>query len=208
MANGVSVQDVYDYVQEKIINKIYFPGNRITEEELANELNTSRTTVRSAISKLHNDGFIEIIPNKGSYVSKPTVQDMYHVYEIRKILELEAIKRAIPRIDAENIANMEKCIEEQIAIDEDFHMSRYVDINRRFHWEIIKAADNVYLEKFLSELFNKVAIFLVFYDRSVSNAGSIKTHRDILNAIKAGDEAAARKAIEEDSFLAITWVEI
>lgn len=208
MANGVSVQDVYDYVQEKIINKTYFPGNRITEEELAGELSTSRTTVRSAISKLQNDGFIEIIPNKGSYVSKPTVEDMYHVYEIRKVLEQEAVKRAIQRIDAENIANMEKCIEEQIAMDNDFHMSRYVEINRRFHWEIVKAAENIYLEKFLGELFNKTAIFLIFYDRSVNNAGSIKTHTDILNALKAGDEQAARKAIEADSILAKSWVEV
>ena len=208
MANGVSVRDVYDYVQEKIISKTYFPGNRITEEELACELSTSRTTVRSAISKLQNDGFIEIIPNKGSYVSKPTVEDMYHVYEIRKVLEQEAVKRAIQRIDAENIANMEKCIEEQIAMDNDFHMSRYVEINRRFHWEIVKAADNIYLEKFLGELFNKTAIFLIFYDRSVNNAGSIKTHTDILNALKAGDEQAARKAIEADSILAKSWVEV
>ena len=208
MANGVSVRDVYDYVQEKIISKTYFPGNRITEEELACELSTSRTTVRSAISKLQNDGFIEIIPNKGSYVSKPTVEDMYHVYEIRKVLEQEAVKRAIQRIDAENIANMEKCIEEQIAMDNDFHMSRYVEINRRFHWEIVKAADNIYLEKFLGELFNKTAIFLIFYDRSVNNAGSIKTHTDILNALKAGDEQAARKAIEDDSILAKSWVEV
>lgn len=208
MANGVSVRDVYDYVQEKIISKTYFPGNRITEEELACELSTSRTTVRSAISKLQNDGFIEIIPNKGSYVSKPTVEDMYHVYEIRKVLEQEAVKRAIQRIDAENIANMEKCIEEQIAMDNDFHMSRYVEINRRFHWEIVKAAENIYLEKFLGELFNKTAIFLIFYDRSVNNAGSIKTHTDILNALKAGDEQAARKAIEDDSILAKSWVEV
>lgn len=208
MPSGVSVQDVYNYVQEKIINKSYFPGNRITEEELASELSTSRTTVRSAISRLHNDGFIEMIPNKGSYVSKPTVEDMYHVYEIRKVLELEAVKRAIQRIDAENIANMEKCIEEQEALENNFHMARYVEINRRFHWEIVKAADNSYLEKFLGELFNKTAIFLIFYDRSVNNAGSIKTHTDILNALKSGDEAAARKAIEADSVLAKSWVDI
>lgn len=208
MPGGVSVQDVYDYVQEKIINKSYFPGNRITEEELAGELSTSRTTVRSAISRLHNDGFIEIIPNKGSYVSKPTVEDMYHVYEIRKVLELEAVKRAIQRIDAENIANMEQCIREQVAMENDFRMARYVEINRRFHWEIVKAADNIYLEKFLGELFNKTAIFLIFYDRSVNNAGSIKTHTDILNALKSGDEAAARRAIEADSVLAKSWVDI
>ena len=208
MPSGVSVRDVYDYVREKIINKSYFPGNRITEEELANELSTSRTTVRSAITNLKNDGFIEIIPNKGSYVSKPTIEDMYHVYEIRKVLELEAVKRAIQRIDAENIANMEQCIAEQEALEEDFRMSRYVEINRRFHWEIVKAADNIYLEKFLGELFNKTAIFLIFYDRSVNNAGSIKTHRDILNALKSGDESAARKAVEADNVLAKSLVEI
>ena len=52
MAQRVSAQRVYDYVREMIVSKELFPGNRIVEEELADALHTSRTTVRNGIAAL------------------------------------------------------------------------------------------------------------------------------------------------------------
>lgn len=207
MSNGVSVQDVYNYVQEKIIRKEYFPGNRIIEADLAREVKTSRTTVRSAMLRLQYAGFVKIVPNRGTYVAKPSIIGMHHMYDVRRILEAEAVRRAIPRITKESLEAMEKCLEEQYELEKKYDVAKYVKLNRIFHWEIVKAADNEYLEKYLTELFNKTEMCLIFYDNSVTNTKSIKTHTDILNAIKAGDEDAAVEAISIDSSLAKNCIE-
>lgn len=208
MANGVTAQDIYDYVKNCISTRKLFPGNRIVEEDLASELNTSRTTVRSAITKLHYDGFLEVIPKKGTFVAKPTFIDMTHVYDMRKLLECEATRRAIRRIDEEGLKRMEECLRRQEALEENFSMIEYIKVNRDFHYEIIKATDNDYLEKFLSELFNKTAIFLTFYDKSTSNVESLATHRRIFEGIKSGNEEEAIEAMKEDNQVAKNWIEI
>jgi len=208
MANGVGAQDIYDYVKNGISTRKLFPGNRIVEEDLATELNTSRTTVRTAITRLSYDGYLEVIPKKGTFVAKPTFVDMTHVYDMRKLLECEAVHRAMRRIDEAGLQRMEDCLKRQEQLEANFTMLEYIKINRDFHYEIIKAADNDYLEKFLSELFNKTAIFLTFYDKSTSNVESLNTHRCIYEAIKGGNEEAAIDAIRKDNQVAKSWIEI
>lgn len=208
MANGVTAQDIYDYVKDKIAKRELFPGNRLVEEDLAKDLNTSRTTVRSAITKLSYDGLVNVVPQKGTYVAKPTLEEMNQVYELRRVLESEAVKLAIPVIGEEALARMEECIEEQIELEKHYSMQQYVVINRRFHMEIVQATQNRYLERFVDELFNKTAIFLTFYDRSVTNMDSVVTHRKILDAIKAGDTGMAVEAICEDNKIAMDWIDI
>lgn len=205
---GSSIQDVYDHVKKKIITREFFPGNRIVEEDLASELGTSRTTVRSAIARLSFDGLVDVVPQKGTYVARPTLEDMEEVYELRRILETSAVKKAIPGFPEDAMERMEKCILEQTELEKHYNMQDYVRINRAFHYEIAHACRNRYMERFLDELFNKTAIFLTFYDRSMSNLDSIETHRRILDAIREGREDDAVAAIIDDNQIAVDWIDI
>ena len=105
---GVTAKQVYDYVKEQIISKELFPGNRVAEEEVAEAMHTSRTTVRSALSRLHYDGLVDVIPNCGAFVAKPTMVDMYRVYAVRRVLEAEAARLAATRITEEALERMER----------------------------------------------------------------------------------------------------
>ena len=208
MAAKVTAQQVYDYVREQIVSKELFPGNRVPEEELARVMSTSRTTVRSAITRLHYDGLVEVIPNCGASVAKPTLVDMNRVYAMRTLLECEVIRLALPRLTDGALQRMERCVEKQEALEANFSMSEYVTLNRAFHWELIQAADNEYLEKYLQELFNKTAIFLTFYDHTGSNRESIRTHRRLLEALRARDEAAALEAMKADILCASEYITV
>jgi len=198
MVKTVSAQDVYNYVRDKIIARELFPGNRIVEEELAEALHTSRTTVRSGLTRLHYDGFIEVRRNRGAFVAKPTLADMNRVYEMRSILETAAGRLALPRITEAALQRMEKHLQDMIELEKDYSMAKYVRLNQQFHWEIVRAAGNEYLEKYLQELFNKSAISLMFYDASKSGKLSIVTHQALLDALRARDAEALEKAILDD----------
>ena len=208
MTRTVSAQDVYNYVRDKIIARDLFPGSRIIEEELADALNTSRTTVRAGITRLNYDGFVEVRPNRGSFVAQPTLADMTHVYDLRIVLETMAVRLAIPRITEAGLQRMERNLERQIELEKNYSMAEYVQLNQSFHWEVVRAAGNEYLEKFLRELFNKSAISLIFYDASRSGRQSIETHRQLLEALKKRDEAAAVAAIRADIDCAVDCMTI
>ena len=203
MASNVSAQQVYDYVKNQITKKQLFPGNQVIEEDLAFAMQTSRATVRKAITRLHYEGLVDLIPNRGAFVAKPTLADMENVYALRRILELEALRTALPKITDSQIQKLENSIKIQRELAVNYSMEEYIRLNTEFHWTIIEAAENEYLTKFLRELFNKSSIFLTFYDSSTNNADSISTHEQLLQAIKAKDLDAAVEALESDITCAV-----
>lgn len=201
MGNATSVTRICDYVKDQIGAKLLFPGNRVAEEELAHAMNTSRTTVRSAIQRLNYEGLVEIVPNYGAFVVKPTVNDIKQAYLVRTALETEAVRLASGRMSKHALDRMNKSMELQTELCGHFSMSEYVNLNRDFHWEIVKAADNVYLEKYLNELLNKMVIYLMFYDTSVDNSKSLLRHARLLEALEKGEPEKAVDALKDDILL-------
>lgn len=193
------VQLVYDDIRNKIISRQMFPGNRIIEEDLAQELGTSRTSIRSALQQLRQDGFVEIIPNRGSFVVQPTLEDIIALYDIRLTLELGAIRAAVEKVTADTIRYLEHNLTRQLALDESFSISAYSALNRDFHWQIAKASHNPYYERFLSEVYNKVEVYMLFYDKSIDNSYSYCSHREILTALREHDLARAEAAVVRDN---------
>lgn len=196
----------YEYIRNKIVTKTVFPGNRIIEEEIVHELGVSRTSIRTAMQKLQYEGFLEIVPNKGAYIAKPTVEDIRNAYYTRTILEVHAVQLAIDAISSEGIARMELNLKAQEELGGRFTIAEYAALNRAFHWEIADTSGNPYIKKYLNELLNRSNIYLIFYDDSTDNIQSLKKHRAILEAIKAKDKDSAAKAIREDMSYALTAI--
>lgn len=208
MARNVSAQQVYDYVRDQIIKRQLFPGNQVVEEDLAFVMQTGRATVRNALTRLHYEGLVDLIPNRGAFVAKPSFKDINNVYALRRVLEIEALKCAMANIDDKLIAKLENSIKVQKSLIDHYSMEEYIRLNLDFHWIIIEAAENEYLEKFLKELFNKSAIFLAFYDRSTNNLESVSTHDAIVQAIKKTDLDGAIKALESDIVCAVDSIHL
>ena len=81
-------------------------------------------------------------------------------------------------------------------------MTEYVQLNREFHWIITMEAQNAYYEKYLNELQNKVATYLLFWDTSTTNSLSLDLHRRIFEAFRDRDEQKGVLALMEDLQLA------
>ena len=198
------VQLVYNDIRNKIIHRQMFPGNRIIEEDLAQELGTSRTSIRSALQQLRQDGFVEIIPNRGSFVVQPTLEDIIALYDIRLTLETGAIKAAVERVTADTIRYLEHNLQQQLALDKSFSISSYSALNRDFHWQIARAAHNPYYERFLAEVYNKVEVYMLFYDKSIDNSYSYCSHEEMLNALREHDLERAVAAVIRDNEKALS----
>ena len=193
------VQLVYDDIRNKIIRRQMFPGNRIIEEDLAQELGTSRTSIRSALQQLRQDGFVEIIPNRGSFVVQPTLEDIIALYDVRLTLESGAIKAAVENATDDTIRYLEHNLHQQLELDKNFSISAYSALNRDFHWQIAKASLNPYYERFLAEVYNKVEVYMLFYDKSIDNSYSYSSHKEMLTAICERDLNRAEAAVIADN---------
>lgn len=156
--------------------------------------------------QLAYEGLIEFESNRGARVAKPSVHDFLKVYEVRTILEVEAFRIALEQRDDESIKQLRESIEKQRAMKDRFNMVEYVSLNTAFHQLIADQTKNDYLIKYLRELYNKVATYLLFWDTSATNAKSLIIHRKIFEAYRDQDLKKGIEAIREDINLAVESV--
>lgn len=202
MKQGNPADIVYDYIKNQIVTKAIYPGTHIVEEDLVRETGVSRTPVRSALMRLAYDGLIQQQSNRGAVVAKPSATDLRQVYEARAVLEVGAFRAAVHRRSDESVLQMEQNLQKQQDLTNLFNMTEYVRLNREFHWIITMEAQNAYYEKYLNELQNKVATYLLFWDSSTTNSLSLDLHLRIFEAFRDRDEQKGVLALMEDLQLA------
>lgn len=193
---------VYQYVKNQIIGKSIFPGNRIVEEDIIRETGTSRTSIRPALLRLKYEGLVEMIPNRGTFVAKPSEDDLRQVYRAREVLECGVMEDAIHHRTEEQLRAMEKNLEEQRLLTQHYTRQDYVTLNHAFHWMLVESSGNTYFEKYLNEIYNKINTFLTFYDQSSDN-NSIVSHTMIYEALRDRDLEKGLMGIRED--IQIAW---
>ena len=92
---------VSETLRQAIKDGVLKPGERLMEIQLADELGVSRTPIREAIRKLELEGFVVMVPRRGTYVADISLKDIAQVFEIRSALEeLAAGLAGIPGTDS------------------------------------------------------------------------------------------------------------
>ena len=86
-APAVSVEQIARHLSDAIVAKRLPPGTWLREEALGRAYSVSRTKVRAALMALSKDKLIEMVPDKGAFVSRPGVQEAREVFAMRRLLE-------------------------------------------------------------------------------------------------------------------------
>jgi DNA-binding GntR family transcriptional regulator len=183
-------------IRAAILDGILAPGTRIDQNQLARDLNTSLVPVREALKKLDSEGFVQIIPRRGAFVTETSIPDMEDLYFTRSILEGEAAFHAAPKLTAAQLKQLDR-LHEQISDALKAHdFSEFNHLNRRFHFLIYDAANSNYLSSLISGLWDLAERYRYRYVFFHDQAAVIQAeHQTILQACHAHDSAALRQAI-------------
>src|SRR5690606_8399820 len=106
---------VYQVLRERIVEQQFPPGSKIQVDEIARQLDVSRTPVHEALAILAADGLVEVRPRRGTYVTEFTLNDYAETLDIRRALELLACETACANAAPSDIADLEKLIDEVAA---------------------------------------------------------------------------------------------
>lgn len=102
--------EVYHIIRKDILDGVYEPGERLQEEQLADELGTSRTPVREALRKLEVEKFVSYTPHRGTIVSSVSTDEVEELYQIRTMLECYIARRAAINATDEDIKRLRKAL--------------------------------------------------------------------------------------------------
>lgn len=179
---GLPVQ-IYDCLRRAIISGEYLPGAALSENRLAEQLGSSRTPVRQALQALAQEGFIEIVPTRGCFVTRLSLNDVRELFQLRELLEGAAAGLAATRAVPDDIAELER-----LASEYDASAGNGALLGTEFHRKIIALAGNRRLATILESLNAQIVLTRVSALRLEGRQPEVsQEHRAILDAIKARD---------------------
>ena len=189
---------VCETLREAIRSGVLKPGERLMEIQLADELGVSRTPVREAMRKLELEGYVIMLPRRGTYVANISIRDINEVFEIRTTLDALASGLAAERITEEELEQLERLL---VSIGENIetrNMKKVVEDDMEFHDILYKASRNQRLVGIISNLREQMTRFR---SMSMSYPGRLKKtleeHSRLVEAIAQRDVELAQKLAVE-----------
>ncbi|HEY3423344.1 MAG TPA: GntR family transcriptional regulator [Negativicutes bacterium] len=189
---------VCETLRAAIVEGVLKPGERLMEIQLAEELGVSRTPVREAIRKLELEGFVVMVPRRGTYVADLSIRDVNEVYEVRTALDILAAGLAAERITEEELEQMERILVQIGKYIEEGNMEAIVDADGQFHDILYQASRNDRLVGIINNLREQLTRF-----RSISMAypgrlkNTLEEHSRLVEAIAMRDADLAKRLAAE-----------
>ena len=189
---------VFSKIREDILSGKYKEHEELKEVAIGEEMGVSRTPVREAFRQLELEGLIQIIPNRGAYVTGISAKDVRDIYMIRSRLEGLCARWATANITKEQLDEMEENVYLAEFHAGKGHLDQITELDNRFHHIMYEACNSKMLEHLLVDYHQYVQRVrqktLSTVNRSTE---SNKEHRALMEAIKAGNADLAEKLAHE-----------
>ena len=191
-------QRVHDHLRDEIISGRLIPGTELSEVALAESLGVSRGPIREALGRLAAEGLVTIRPRRGAVVRALSGEEFIDAYKVREALEMMAVRLAVPKLTAEDVATLEEKIDEMASRGEAGDVQGFFDANTEFHHRFFEVAGNRMLAELYRQLRGQIDRHRL---RSLELRGdlrrSIAEHKAILRAAAAGDVERAVHLVSE-----------
>jgi len=179
------------------------PGTKLPEADLCRIFGVSRGVVRKVLSRLAGDQLLDLVPNRGAFVAKPSIDETRDVFEVRRILETGVV-RALARRTRQARHPVQPWIDDlrqQIAAERDANRvgdtPRYIRLSGQFHLDLAAVTGNAALLAHLKRLIAQTSLMVALYDLPGTNACSFHEHLEIVAAIEAGEYDDAERLMDE-----------
>lgn len=192
------VDRVYQQILQRILYRQWGDGHHVLEQEIADELGTSRTPVRLALSRLQSDGLIEVIPRHGIRVLPMSPREVRETYEIFTRLESLAVElAALNRPQESAFDPLEKANDEMVSALGASDTKAWVRADELFHLQLVTLSGNRMLNEVHRNFWGRAQrARLTMLCLIGTPARSTGEHAAILAAIRAGDGVKARWLLE------------
>lgn len=188
-----------DQLRQMIFDGTLSPGSDHLETELALRLGMSRTPVREALLTLEAQGLVEIRPRRGVRIITTQLEDMREVYDVLTAIESLAAARLAERaLEPEDLAHLEQALTDMEAALEDEDLNAWAEADDRFHTSLVALSGNSRIASIAAMMRDQVhrARYLTLRLRPIPTQSNID-HRNILDAIRAGEVDKARELYRE-----------
>ena len=194
----------YAALKQAVLAGAFKPGEILTLRALTKRLDFGDTPVREAVKRLISEGAFEGLPNRSARVPFLDRREIQQILDLRILLESTAAALAAQNItlhQIEQLRSLHQAMGSAVAVDDS---QQYGELNRAFHFEIYRVADNKTLATLIEALWLRMAPFvsrtrsLITSDPAQAWQVACGQHEALLAALQSRDAEAARMAMRED----------
>lgn len=195
-------------LRNSIVDGSIKPGERLNEEELAQEFGTSRGPVREAIQVLEREGLVESEPYRGTTVTEISRTEVREILmPVRAVIETSAFKYASQTLEAPEYGVLEEYLEEMLAAAALNDVSELVNHDILFHRTIVQHSDQYQAWHLWTAIEPRLRRF--FYASTPSAAESLEQaaadHQLLIDVLREGDNAKIEAAVHDHIFKVRGW---
>lgn len=197
---------VYENLSHAILTQLIKPGQHLVEQPLADQLAVSRISVREAIRRLAQDGLVEIIPSRGSFVVSLTADDVEEIYQLRSALEIIALKEILTVGNHTDLSQLDQIVANMISMEQKEDRLQGAALDNQFHRTLMNLSGLSRTIRIWEQMSTQIT--MVIYTVSSyypSYEGLVERHAKLVYLIRSGNykntEAYLKEHIQEGAKL-------
>jgi DNA-binding GntR family transcriptional regulator len=190
---GLTDRRIYSEIYSAIINHQLRPATALQEDALAKAFGVSRTVIRKVLHRLAHERLVELYPNRGAFVAKPSIEEARQIFEARRAAECFIIEKLVFTISDEDIAKLATIVKAEALALGDGKNRRRVKLSGKFHRELAALVGNDVLRNFVNELVSRTSLIIALYESPGAVPCSYNEHIEIMDALKRRD---GKKAVQ------------
>jgi DNA-binding GntR family transcriptional regulator len=187
--SSVSIDQIIRSLTDAIVGKRLPPGTWLREEALGRTYGVSRTKIRAALMALSKERLVEMVPDKGAFVSRPSVKEAREVFALRRLLEAEVVRLLV--VDGHPSAY--KRLDQHLKAERSGLTRKSVTspVSERmlgdFHVVLAELAGNQTLAHMVSELVSRSSLIAMLYHSTNDPRCSTEEHEQLVKACRSGN---------------------
>lgn len=186
---------IYRTLAQTLLAGRLSPGSQLIETRLAAIFGVSRERIRKVLHRLGHERLLDLIPNRGSFVSNPTLEQAREIYEARRIIEGGIVGRLAGRLTETQVRRLRAHGKLEHAALHAGDRAQSIRLSGEFHILLAEQTESAFVVRQLQELVSRTSMLVAFFEPAASSECACEEHEDILQALAQGDAARAVKAM-------------
>lgn len=189
--------DIYRQLKDLILSFVFYPGARVTENELADRFHVSRTPVREALQRLAAEGYVTILPKQGCFVRDIDIDEINHYYDVRIGLEMLALELACQTMSDSQLKKLAAAWDPKQVPSKPPTVAAMVARDESFHLALAAGTGNAVLAGYLKDVNDHIHIVrrLDFTDPTRIEQ-TYREHHEVVQRLLARDVDGAKRLLQ------------
>lgn len=193
ISNHTLSELAYKKIKELIIDNVLKPGDKISQEKVANDLGISKIPLIQALTLLSKEGLIQKLPRKGFFVKNFSQEELNDIFAVRSVFEMLGVSALINELSTETEVKLKEFLSGFEHYYNQKKSKEYYDLDVKFHYFLIESSKN----KIIINLTEEFNILLLCFTKGwvLDWNTSINQHSEIINSILKKEKIKAELAI-------------